>query len=83
MSNMPVGVLRDIASELKMIRKVLERMVQAPMFNKTEVAYICDTKACDECTNDDCMRTTNIEHACNFEQKDGKYFEVSRSLPSQ
>ena len=79
MSNMPYGTLRDIATELKNIRKVLERMAQAPMFNKTDVAYICDNKACDECTNDDCMHTTKIEHAWNFEHKDGKYVEVIRS----
>lgn len=73
-----IVTLKDIASELKMIRKVLERMVQAPMFNKAEVAYICDNKACAECTNDDCMHTTKIEHAWNFECKDGKYIEVIR-----
>lgn len=85
-NNMP---LIDIAQELKNIRKVLERMAQAPIFikdspldvrevDKADVAYICDNKACDNCTNDDCMHTTKIEHAWNFEYKDGKYIEVIR-----
>ena len=113
-----IVTLKDIASELKNIRKVLERMAQAPIFikdspldvrsvedncgchmrldedgnpdlsgfitctdeevDKPEVAYICDNKACDNCTNDDCMHTTKIEHAWNFEYKDGKYVEVIR-----
>ena len=78
MSNWDSINLENIARELKSIRYVLERMAQAPMFNETEVAYICDNRACNRCTDDDCMHTTNIKHAWNFEYKDGKYIEVVR-----
>lgn len=40
------------------------------------IAYICDRRACIDCTNDDCMYTTNIDHAKNFKCEDGKYIEV-------
>ena len=41
------------------------------------IAYICDRRACIDCTNDDCTHTTNIDHAKNFiKGKDGKYIEV-------
>lgn len=50
MNNMPYGTLRDIASELKMIRKVLERMAQAPMFEKRYDLYFSLT---DDAHNED------------------------------
>ena len=71
----------EIATELKNIRRVLEEMNLASMFREgdsTKIAYICDGKACVECTNDECKHTTNIDHAKNFKCDDGKYIEVEK-----
>ena len=41
-----------------------------------EVAYLCDHKACEECSSPMCLYTCDISHARNFERlEDGKYME--------
>lgn len=58
--------IHEIAVELKQIRKVLERMTQAPIFSLSDkVHYLCDEKSCSDCY-DNCKHTSKIEHAKNF-----------------
>lgn len=90
MSNWDSVNLEHIARELKSIRRVLERMAQAPIFikdspldvrevDKADVAYVCDGKACSYCLGDKCMHTSKIDHALHFKkQKDGRYVEIVR-----
>lgn len=41
-----------------------------------KILYVCDRKACTPCVNHDCMLTSNIEHAVNFELVHGTYIET-------
>ena len=49
--------------------------------NNIKIAYLCDRKACDECSimlNPACDHTTDIRHAVNFKKLDDKhYIEVA------
>ena len=41
-----------------------------------EIVYLCDRKACDECSWPTCQHTADICHAVNFEKvAEGKYME--------
>ena len=51
MNGMPYGTLRDIATELKNIRKVLERMAQAPTFYTEEQSMAYAKRVRDEALN--------------------------------
>lgn len=42
------------------------------------VHYICDRRACEECTNPDCNHTSDIQHAANFEKIGDAYFEKEK-----
>ena len=42
------------------------------------VHYICDRRACNECTNPDCNHTSDIQHAANFEKIGDAYFEKEK-----
>lgn len=73
--------IHEIAVELKQIRKVLERMTQAPIFSLKEdgdIHYLCDEKACSDCTHDECKHTRKVEHARNFyfDRDSGVYIEL-------
>ena len=73
--------IHDIAVELKQIRKVLERIAQAPIFSLKEennIHYLCDEKACSDCSHDECEHTLKIEHARNFylDRDSGVYIEL-------
>lgn len=41
-----------------------------------DVLYICDLKACQNCSFPECRHTTNIEHAVNFSRRFDYYEEI-------
>lgn len=40
-----------------------------------KISYLCNRLSCKKCTNGDCKHTFDIEHAKNFENIGGVYFE--------
>lgn len=39
------------------------------------VAFVCDRKQCENCSFPQCVHTTDIEHAVNFENFGGLFME--------
>lgn len=54
-------------------QQVLEEM-KASSQELPTIAYICDKKKCANC-NGECTHTLDINHAVNFVNYDGVYFE--------
>ena len=44
------------------------------------IFYLCDGKACYECSNNECKHTSRVEHALNFIEDGGYYFEKEEKL---
>lgn len=45
------------------------------MSKPIDILYICDKKACENCHEEDCMHTSNLEHAIHKDCMNGRIFK--------
>ena len=59
---------------------IFEQLINEHFNNKKETVYLCDRLAFKSCSDDYCKHTSKIEHARNFEEIGGVYFENERRV---
>ena len=61
--------------ELEKLKEKERELWAGGMNKETKIFYLCDRKACQLCSGENCDHTKNIEHARNFKNKHGIYVE--------
>lgn len=56
------------------VEELYVREVQITHLERDEILYLCDRRACPECSPE-CRHTTDISHAKNFEKRFDMYVE--------
>ena len=54
--------------ELEKLKEKERELWAGGMNKETKIFYLCDRKACQLCSGENCDHTKNIEHARNFKK---------------